>query len=292
MLNVTKGQEMNDILNNSANDNHDSNYYDKFDDGNLQNIFMQKVHFGDPEYVRDFLKNSNVIERIPQSCMFIGLIYAATGKNLEIFNILHDQMKKDGVEISNELYKKLFNSLCYEKYFNNLKTLDKKIKLSQLMMLDASSINEKETIEGDKPNVYAKRVINSSTYDERFTNSWNEHGFIIACKDGNRKIVSYLLSASEKIKIPEKLLESGFIWACKTNQQSTALIIYQRLESINNSKFIQDYVASMDKPNCEKTFLKASDDEIAMAFLSKLMLKEKIENQLQKNHNVDKRIKI
>jgi hypothetical protein len=243
----------------------------------VPSAFLDLIQTGDVADVEPVLNNPNVKQHIGVDCMFLGLISAASLRDLSVFNIIHDHLKQDKIEIPDIVLDKLFNSLCLSKSLKNLKHLDKSFKLSESMMTNESNIDDNAIITGDLLNYYANMYPIYATRKEELSNSWNTHGLISASKDGNSRLVEYLLSIP--VDIPNKLVEASFISAIDEFQFDTAMIAYSKLKSIGDSEFIKkfsDYIIDEKKAN----------------FISKLILKEEIENELSPSNSKDKKNKL
>lgn len=235
------------------------------------------------DHLKKLLETPETRSKIDTDCMFICLIYLSQHDDLELFNLMQKSILKDGKHIEREVYEKTFNSLCNYNQLETLKALDKSLDLSGLMMIDSLSIDEEKLMDTDynDPDSLSDKTLHHAkkfSYKNQLAEIWPEHGFLAASHNGYTEMVDYLLSTPTIMTIPLKLIEAGFIVACKREQYDTALAIYPKIGGINKSHFIQDYIRS-------------NEDEEIKQFLAKLVFEE-MNNELPKNDKADKRIKI
>jgi hypothetical protein len=257
--------------------------YAKVEPDFLNNMFLERVKHVEANYALEILNDPIAKEKLDKNCFNVAFAASATLKKLDMFNALYEHLPKDDKTLLNHTFSsKIFNLVCASSESLNsvkrLKELDKKFGLSKKMMEDSSSINEIEISKVETP-LYPPGVIVTpiyNGYEEEFEKSWNEHGFIAASKNGNDKLINYLFSVSDNI--PKNILEAGFISACKANQFETVLNIYFNLGNIGQSQLIQSYINSIDNYD-------DGNNETRKTFLSKLIMKEKLENELPLKEN-------
>lgn len=259
--------------------------FNQVDDDFLNSIFLDRVKLGEPSFVGSILNNPLVIKRINPACFNLAVVASITLQTLDMFHTLYEYLPKDDDLLQKTIQSKIFNSVCLgngSELLKRLKELDEKIGLSKMMMEDNLTINEIEIAKVENLN-YPRFIgvrIPYGEHEEEFRKSWNEHGFIVASKNGNDKLIKYLISASKNI--PTNIIEAGFISACKEQQFETASNLYSHLGSIEQSQFIQNYINSIDNDDGGNT----------KSFISKLVLKEQLDNDLPLNETTTNQNKI
>lgn len=245
----------------------------------LHSYFFNRIDAGKIEYLTEFLENPLVRKRLDPNCLLCSMFTATRLKSLKVFNYIYKYMQEDGHEFTNKNRELLFNALCGFSSVKRIKSLDKRFDLSSYMMQNAFGINEEDTIQREKSNPFLSYGQYYASYQEHLKKAWNTHGFIEACRKGHDELVDYIFSCPESLTSPAMLLEAGFIEATREHHFETALKIYPKLESINKSQFIQGYI-------------EYNQDQSVSDFLSKLILKEQMENDLPKNTNSAKKLKL
>jgi hypothetical protein len=234
---------------------------------NFSADFLEIIHTESIEDIQQILNKKNIQPNLNTDCLFLGLISAVNFKDLKIFEALYNYLKKEEIDFPEFIYEKLFNSICASGSVERLKTLDNSFNLSKNMMFNYPSINELSIIKEETFSYYSQIYGIYATHKEELLNIFNEHGLITASRNGSNELVEYLLSTP--VEIPTKLIESSFIMACNHDHFETAMIAHSKLKNIRNSDFIKKFVNSLTDPTEEK-----------LHFVSKLMLKDEIENEL------------
>lgn len=253
--------------------------YSKIKPENFESAFLDMIHTGCSEDIQHMLNRQNASKYLKSDCLYLGLISAASLRSLEVFDTLFDYIKKEKIEIPNIILEKLFNSVCASQSPERIEKLDAIFDFSKYMMVNSSTIDRITIINNDM-NVYFASIYGIyNTHKEELLNSFNEHGLIVATRDGNNELVNYLLSTP--VEIPKKLLEASFIVACHNEKFDTAMILYSKLGNIKNSEFIKDFVRTFSDENDKK-----------LHFVCKLILKEEMDNQLIVNNPINKKNKL